>query len=88
MRGKAYCAHPSIRHHWALRCMSRCPYQLVSLKEKRLAESKKEDMTPKLHPKTGQTQETIKKVKFLILKENSPTEKRFIASKLGMSSGT
>ncbi|GFV68285.1 hypothetical protein TNCV_1875671 [Trichonephila clavipes] len=24
MRSRAYCAHPSIRDHWALRCMSRC----------------------------------------------------------------
>ncbi|GFT60730.1 hypothetical protein TNCV_3584411 [Trichonephila clavipes] len=31
-RAKAYCAHPSIRDHWALRCMSRCPDQVVSLK--------------------------------------------------------
>ncbi|GFX03412.1 DUF5641 domain-containing protein [Trichonephila clavipes] len=32
MRGRAYCAHPSIRDHWALRCMSRCLDQVVSLK--------------------------------------------------------
>ncbi|GFU09130.1 hypothetical protein TNCV_1319681 [Trichonephila clavipes] len=32
MRTRAYCAHPSIRDHWVLRCMSRCPDQLVSLK--------------------------------------------------------
>ncbi|GFT23391.1 transposase [Trichonephila clavipes] len=32
MRARAYCAHPSIRDHWALRCMSRCPDQVVSLK--------------------------------------------------------
>ncbi|GFY28411.1 hypothetical protein TNCV_1970661 [Trichonephila clavipes] len=32
MRARAYCAHPSIRYHWALRCMSRCPNQVVSLK--------------------------------------------------------
>ncbi|GFV45068.1 hypothetical protein TNCV_908151 [Trichonephila clavipes] len=31
MRARAYCAHPSIPH-WALRCMSRCPDQMVSLK--------------------------------------------------------
>ncbi|GFT54380.1 hypothetical protein TNCV_2727171 [Trichonephila clavipes] len=31
MRARAYCAHPSIRDHWALRCMSRCPDQVVSL---------------------------------------------------------
>ncbi|GFY02469.1 hypothetical protein TNCV_3503501 [Trichonephila clavipes] len=24
MRARTYCAHPSIRDHWALRCMSRC----------------------------------------------------------------
>ncbi|GFV62216.1 uncharacterized protein TNCV_2034941 [Trichonephila clavipes] len=24
MRARAYCAHPSIRDHWALRCLSRC----------------------------------------------------------------
>ncbi|GFV54371.1 hypothetical protein TNCV_4517681 [Trichonephila clavipes] len=32
MRARAYCAHPSIRGHWTLRCMSRCPDQVVSLK--------------------------------------------------------
>ncbi|GFX95542.1 hypothetical protein TNCV_4825571 [Trichonephila clavipes] len=32
MRARAYCAHPSIRDHWALRCMSRCLDQVVSLK--------------------------------------------------------
>ncbi|GFU53150.1 hypothetical protein TNCV_3023721 [Trichonephila clavipes] len=29
---RAYCAHSSIRDHWVLRCMSRCPDQMVSLK--------------------------------------------------------
>ncbi|GFU72204.1 hypothetical protein TNCV_509671 [Trichonephila clavipes] len=29
---RAYCAHPSIRDHWALQCMSRCPDQGFSLK--------------------------------------------------------
>ncbi|GFW93283.1 hypothetical protein TNCV_2604011 [Trichonephila clavipes] len=28
----AYCAHPSLRDHLALRYMSRCPHQVVSLK--------------------------------------------------------
>ncbi|GFY33328.1 hypothetical protein TNCV_1897801 [Trichonephila clavipes] len=32
MRARAYCAHPSIRDRWALRCMSRFPDQVVSLK--------------------------------------------------------
>ncbi|GFX33861.1 uncharacterized protein TNCV_3962701 [Trichonephila clavipes] len=32
MRVRAYCAHPSIRDHWVLRCRSRCPDQMVSLK--------------------------------------------------------
>ncbi|GFT30453.1 hypothetical protein TNCV_2377411 [Trichonephila clavipes] len=32
MRTKAYYAHLSIRDHWALRCMSRFPDQVVSLK--------------------------------------------------------
>ncbi|GFS95086.1 hypothetical protein TNCV_2704491 [Trichonephila clavipes] len=32
MRVKAYYAHLSIRDHWALRYMSRCPDQVVSLK--------------------------------------------------------
>ncbi|GFW28016.1 hypothetical protein TNCV_768961 [Trichonephila clavipes] len=32
MRARAYCGHPSIRDHWALRTMSRCPDQVVSLK--------------------------------------------------------
>ncbi|GFY18179.1 hypothetical protein TNCV_2045851 [Trichonephila clavipes] len=40
-----------------------------------------------LHPKTILTQATNKKVKSFILKENSTSE-RFIAWKLGMSSGT
>ena len=44
-------------------------------------------MTMKIHPKTVQMQATTKKVKSLILKENSLTLK-FITSKLGMSSGT
>ncbi|GFV66834.1 hypothetical protein TNCV_4303951 [Trichonephila clavipes] len=32
MRARAYCAHPSIRDHWALRGMSRYPDQVVNLK--------------------------------------------------------
>ncbi|GFW62116.1 hypothetical protein TNCV_1685471 [Trichonephila clavipes] len=32
MRVRDYSAHPSIRDHWALRCMSRFPDQVVSLK--------------------------------------------------------
>ncbi|GFX62596.1 ABC transporter G family member 25 [Trichonephila clavipes] len=32
MRARAYSAHPSIRDHWALRCMNRCPDQVISLK--------------------------------------------------------
>ncbi|GFY24764.1 hypothetical protein TNCV_2689551 [Trichonephila clavipes] len=32
MRTRAYCALPSIRDHWALRCM-RCFDQVVSLKQ-------------------------------------------------------
>ncbi|GFT67514.1 hypothetical protein TNCV_2361161 [Trichonephila clavipes] len=32
MRARAYCTHPSMRDHWALRSMSRCPDQVVSLK--------------------------------------------------------
>ncbi|GFU24493.1 hypothetical protein TNCV_2264521 [Trichonephila clavipes] len=33
MRDRAYCVlYSSIRDHWALRCMSRCPDQVVSLK--------------------------------------------------------
>ncbi|GFX63522.1 putative transposable element [Trichonephila clavipes] len=34
MRARAYCVHPSLRDHWILRCMSRCPDQVVSLKRK------------------------------------------------------
>ncbi|GFX38241.1 gamma-aminobutyric acid type B receptor subunit 1 [Trichonephila clavipes] len=32
MRARAYCAHPSIRDHWVMRCRSRCPDQMVCLK--------------------------------------------------------
>ncbi|GFY07756.1 hypothetical protein TNCV_4133531 [Trichonephila clavipes] len=32
MRARAYSAHPSIRDHWALSCISRCPDHVVSLK--------------------------------------------------------
>ncbi|GFW24384.1 hypothetical protein TNCV_606301 [Trichonephila clavipes] len=32
MNARAYCGHPSIRDHWALRCMSRYPDQMVILK--------------------------------------------------------
>ncbi|GFU70582.1 hypothetical protein TNCV_2971421 [Trichonephila clavipes] len=32
MRTRTYCAHPSMRDHWTLRCMKRCPDQVVSLK--------------------------------------------------------
>ncbi|GFV70548.1 hypothetical protein TNCV_4957971 [Trichonephila clavipes] len=32
MRARDYCAHPDIRDHWALRCMSRFLDQVVSLK--------------------------------------------------------
>ncbi|GFX18116.1 hypothetical protein TNCV_1577951 [Trichonephila clavipes] len=32
IRVKAYCAHPSIRDHWALRCISRYPDQVFRLK--------------------------------------------------------
>ncbi|GFY18598.1 transposable element Tc3 transposase [Trichonephila clavipes] len=28
MRARAYCAHPSIRDHWVLRCMRKCLYQV------------------------------------------------------------
>ncbi|GFU36185.1 transposable element Tc3 transposase [Trichonephila clavipes] len=43
-------------------------------------------MTTKPHPRTVRMQATIKKVKSLTLKENSPIQ-RFISSKLEMSSG-
>ncbi|GFW84134.1 hypothetical protein TNCV_4877971 [Trichonephila clavipes] len=33
MRAGANCAHPSIRDHWAQRCMSRCPDEVVNLKQ-------------------------------------------------------
>ncbi|GFU57078.1 hypothetical protein TNCV_1779431 [Trichonephila clavipes] len=55
--------------------------------EMRLEESKNENMTSKLHPKTVQTQATIKKVTSLILKRHTTAE-RFIAMKLGMTSGS
>ncbi|GFV38431.1 hypothetical protein TNCV_4393121 [Trichonephila clavipes] len=48
-----------------------------------LAESKNENITTKPHPKTAQTQATIKKVMSLILKEQ-PLTQRFIVSKTGM----
>ncbi|GFY05358.1 hypothetical protein TNCV_2208031 [Trichonephila clavipes] len=32
MRARAYWAYPTLCDHWALRCMSRCPEQVVSLK--------------------------------------------------------
>ncbi|GFW78627.1 uncharacterized protein TNCV_4260501 [Trichonephila clavipes] len=32
IRARAHCAHPRKRDHWALRCMNRCPDQVVSLK--------------------------------------------------------
>ncbi|GFW36600.1 hypothetical protein TNCV_1956001 [Trichonephila clavipes] len=32
MMARAYCGRPSIRDHWALRCIIRCPDQLVRLK--------------------------------------------------------
>ncbi|GFX95910.1 hypothetical protein TNCV_2084901 [Trichonephila clavipes] len=44
-------------------------------------------MTTNAHPKSIQTQATIKKMKSLISKESSPTQ-RFIESKLGKSPGT
>ncbi|GFU80310.1 hypothetical protein TNCV_3520861 [Trichonephila clavipes] len=44
-------------------------------------------MITKLHPKTIRTQATIKEVKSLIIKENTPTQ-RYIASKLKMFSDT
>ncbi|GFY35887.1 glutamate receptor ionotropic, delta-1 [Trichonephila clavipes] len=31
LRARAYCAHHRKRDHWALRCMSRCPDQVVNL---------------------------------------------------------
>ncbi|GFX13235.1 hypothetical protein TNCV_2989991 [Trichonephila clavipes] len=31
MRARVYRAHPNIRDYWALKCMSRCPDQVVSL---------------------------------------------------------
>ncbi|GFS93815.1 putative DD41D transposase [Trichonephila clavipes] len=33
LRTRAYCAYTSIRGHWALRCMNRCPDQAISLKQ-------------------------------------------------------
>ncbi|GFX03073.1 hypothetical protein TNCV_4288561 [Trichonephila clavipes] len=32
MRAKTYSAHRNILDHWTLRCMRRCPDQVVSLK--------------------------------------------------------
>ncbi|GFW34209.1 hypothetical protein TNCV_384251 [Trichonephila clavipes] len=32
MRARAYCAHPRIRDHWVIRCMSRSPDQVLSLR--------------------------------------------------------
>ncbi|GFV24495.1 hypothetical protein TNCV_813791, partial [Trichonephila clavipes] len=32
MKFRAYFVHHSIRNHWALRSMSRCPDQVISLK--------------------------------------------------------
>ncbi|GFU65219.1 hypothetical protein TNCV_2134241 [Trichonephila clavipes] len=55
------------------------------MRKKCPAGGKSENMTMKPHPKTVQTQATIKKVRNLILKGNSLIQ-RFIASKLGMSS--
>ncbi|GFY00431.1 hypothetical protein TNCV_1664701 [Trichonephila clavipes] len=31
MRARVNCAHPSIRNHWALMCVGRCPDQVVNL---------------------------------------------------------
>ncbi|GFY03874.1 hypothetical protein TNCV_1196541 [Trichonephila clavipes] len=31
MRASAYCAHPNMRDHWALRCMNRCRDQVGGL---------------------------------------------------------
>ncbi|GFU92593.1 hypothetical protein TNCV_4795211 [Trichonephila clavipes] len=33
MRARAYCAHTNICDHWALRCVTRCPDQVASLKQ-------------------------------------------------------
>ncbi|GFX93407.1 hypothetical protein TNCV_152131 [Trichonephila clavipes] len=44
MRIRAYCTYPSIREHWALRCMSRCPDQVVSLKQDRQCLSPQESL--------------------------------------------
>ncbi|GFT52823.1 hypothetical protein TNCV_206481 [Trichonephila clavipes] len=32
MRTRDYCAHPSIRGRWAMRCLSRCPDKVFSMK--------------------------------------------------------
>ncbi|GFX02910.1 hypothetical protein TNCV_4438921 [Trichonephila clavipes] len=63
-------------------------YTTLYLKgKKHLADSKNEIMTTEPHSKIARTQATIKKVKSLILKENSPAQ-RFISLKLGMSYDT
>ncbi|GFT74134.1 hypothetical protein TNCV_3708361 [Trichonephila clavipes] len=52
MRARAYCAHPSIRYYWALRCMGRCPDQVVSLKQDPgvLIQERDESPSPKPRP--------------------------------------
>ncbi|GFU21358.1 BTB domain-containing protein [Trichonephila clavipes] len=40
MRVKVYCAHHSIRYHWALRCMSRCPDEAKKLEKPLLTNRK------------------------------------------------
>ncbi|GFW12348.1 hypothetical protein TNCV_816031 [Trichonephila clavipes] len=35
MRARTYCGHSSIRDHWVLRCISRYPDQVISLKRDR-----------------------------------------------------
>ena len=44
-------------------------------RKRRLSQSKNENKTKKLHPMTIRTKVNVNKVKFLILKENLPTQK-------------
>ncbi|GFV15654.1 mariner Mos1 transposase [Trichonephila clavipes] len=77
MRTKAFSAHLSIRDHWVLRCMNRCPDQVIILKRdpqclspefKRFKDGRQdvEDDSRPGRPSTSKTDENVEKVACLI----------------------
>ncbi|GFT48772.1 hypothetical protein TNCV_595311 [Trichonephila clavipes] len=90
MRTRAYCAHPSIRDNWALRCISKCPDQVVSLKldPQCLSSPNFVHLTPKSAPAclyNSLIDTHQKNFESVLYKAHSLSEEHSQASALGMA---